>query len=186
LLRVLETANIKLASVATVVFGVSRRLMLQALIEGRANPQEMAVLAKGKLRNKIPELELALEGHIEEHQRFLLELQLQRLWATEKDLATLEQRIQQKLEPYATQLELLDEIPGVDWAVAAVIIAELGAEAATAATRSKGTYLRDKFYSLKARRAYKRVVVALAHKILVATYRLERLGFQVTLELKAA
>jgi transposase len=262
LLKVLETANIKLASVATDVFGMSGRLMLRALIEGRANPQEMAVLAKGKLRNKIPELELALEGNIEEHHRFLLELQLQRLQAAEKDLATLEQRIQQKLEPYATQLELLDEIPGVDWAVAAVIIAELGVdmsvfqtvsqlvswagvcpgnnesagkrkssritkgnvylktalvEAASAAARAKGTYLRDKFYRLKARRGYKRAVVAVAHKILVATYhmlsqnvsyndlgdlyldklnkhhltrnlvhRLERLGFQVTLELKAA
>jgi transposase len=262
LLKVLEGANIKLASVATDVFGVSGRLMLRALIEGRANPQEMAVLAKGKLRNKIPELELALEGNIEEHHRFLLELQLQRLQAAENDLATLEQRIQQKLEPYATQLELLDEIPGVDWAVAAVIIAELGVdmsvfqtvsqlvswagvcpgnnesagkrkssritkgnvylktalvEAASAAARAKGTYLRDKFYRLKARRGYKRAVVAVAHKILVATYhmlsqnvsyndlgdlyldklnkhhltrnlvhRLERLGFQVTLELKAA
>jgi transposase len=78
LLKVLEGANIKLASVATDVFGVSGRLMLRALIEGQANPQEMAVLAKGKLRNKIPELELALEGNIEEYHRFLLELQLQR------------------------------------------------------------------------------------------------------------
>jgi transposase len=222
----------------------------------------MAVLAKGKLRNKIPELELALEGNLQEHHRFLLELQLQRLKAAEKDLATLEQRIQQKLEPYATQLQLLDEIPGVDWGVAAVVIAELGVdmsvfqtvsqlvswagicpgnnesagkrkssritkgnvylktalvEAANAAARAKGTYLRDKFYRLKARRGYKRALVAVAHKMLVATYhmlshdvsynelgdlyldklnkhhltrnlvrRLERLGFQVTLQLKAA
>jgi transposase len=50
------------------------------------------------------------------------------LEAAEKDLATLEQRIQQKLEPYAAQLQLLDEIPGVDWTVAAVIIAELGVD----------------------------------------------------------
>jgi transposase len=126
LLKVLEGANIKLASVATDVFRLSGRLMLRALIEGKANPQEMAALAKGKLRNKIPELELALEGNIEEHHRVLLQLQLQRLEAAEKDLATLEQRIQQKLEPYATHLQLLDEILGVDWTVAAVIIAELG------------------------------------------------------------
>ena len=262
LLKVLEGANIKLASVATDVFGISGQLMLRALIEGKANPQEMAVLAKGKLRNKIPELELALEGNVEEHHRFLLELQLQRLQAAERDLAILEQRIRQKLEPYAKQLELLDEIPGVDWTVAAAIIAELGVdmsvfqtvsqlvswagvcpgnnesagkrknsritkgnvylktvlvEAATSAARAKGTYLRDKFYRLKARRGYKRAVVAVAHKILVAIYhmlsqsvsyndlgdlyldklnkhhltrnlvhRLERLGFQVTLQLKAA
>jgi len=257
-----EGAIIKLGSVATDVFGLSGRLMLRALIEGEAKPQEMAALDKGKLRNKIPELELALEGNIEEHHRFLLELQLQRLEAAEKDLATLKQRIQQKLEPYATEMQLLDEIPGVDWTVAAVIIAELDidmtvfqtvsqlvswagicpgnnesagkrkssritkgnvylktalVEAAASAARAKGTYLRDKFYRLKARRGYKQAVVTVAHKILVAIYhmlsqnvsyndlghlyldklnkhhltrnlvhRLERLGFQVTLEIKAA
>jgi transposase len=215
LLKVLETANIKLANVATDVFGMSGRLMLRALIAGKATPQEMAELAKGLLRKKIPELELALEGKLEEHHRFLLELQLQRLEAAEKDLAALEQRIQQRLEPYAAQLALLDEIPGVDWTLAAVIIAELGVdmsvfgsvsqlaswagvcpgnnqsagkrkssripkgnvylksglvEAANAAARAKGTYLRDKFFRLKARRGYKRAAVAIAHKILVAIY----------------
>ena len=114
LLKLLESANVKLASVATEVFGVSGRLMLRALIEGKASPREMAELAKKKLRSKIPELEMALEGRIEEHHRFLLKLQLDRLESVEKDLAILEQRIHQKLEPYATQLALLDEIPGVD------------------------------------------------------------------------
>lgn len=215
LLKVLETANIKLANVATDVFGMSGRLMLRALIAGKATPQEMAELAKGLLRKKIPELGLALEGKLEQHHRFLLELQLQRLEAAEKDLALLEQRIRQMLEPYAAQLALLDEIPGVDWTLAAVIIAELGVdmsvfgsvsqlaswagvcpgnnesagkrkssripsgnvylksglvEAANAAARAKGTYLRDKFFRLKARRGYKRAVVAIAHKILVAIY----------------
>jgi transposase len=126
LLKVLESANIKLASVATDVF--SGRLMLRALIEGKASPKEMAELAKRKLRSKIPELELALEGRVEEHHRFLLKLQLDRLESVEKDLELLEQRIQQKLEPYATQLALLDEILGVDWTLAAVIIAELGVD----------------------------------------------------------
>src|SRR5215469_11035690 len=128
LLKVLETANIKLANVATDVFGMSGRLMLRALIAAKATPQEMAELAKGLLHKKIPELQLALEGKLEEHHRFLLELQLQRLEAAEKDLAALEQRIRQKLEPYAAQLGLLDEIPGVDWTLAAVIIAELGVD----------------------------------------------------------
>ena len=115
LLKVLETANIKLANVATDVFGMSGRLMLRALIAGKATPQEMAELAKGLLRKKIPELELALEGKLEEHHRFLLELQLQRLETAEKDLAALEERIGQKLEPYAAQLALLDEIPGQEF-----------------------------------------------------------------------
>ena len=189
--------------------------MLRALIEGQASPKEMAQLAKNKLRNKIPELELALDGRIEEHHRFLLKLQLDRLESVEKDIEVLQQRIQQKLQPYTTQLALLDQIPGVDWTLAAVIIAELGVdmsvfenvsqlaswagvcsgnnesagkrkssripkgnvylktalvEAAHSAAKAKGTYLRDKFYRLKARRGYKRAAVAIAHKILVAIY----------------
>jgi transposase len=128
LLKLLESANIKLASVATDVFGLSGRLMLKALIAGQASLPEMAELAKGKLRRKIPQLELALEGKLQEHHRFLLQLQQDRLDAVEKDLATLEQRIQQKLEPYAAQRALLQEIPGVDRTLAAVIIAELGVD----------------------------------------------------------
>src|SRR5262250_293072 len=128
LLKLLEIANIKLASVATDVFGVSGRLMLRALIEGKATTQEMANLAQRKLRKKIPELEPALEGKLEEHHRFLLRLQLNRLETAEKDLAVLEQRIQEKLQPYDAQVTLLDEIPGVDWTLAAVIIAELGVD----------------------------------------------------------
>ena len=215
MLKLLESANIKLFSVATDVFGVSGRLMLKALVEGKASLAEMAELAKGKLRNKIPQLQLALEGNLEEHHRFLLQLQQDRLDAAARDLATLEQRIQQKLEPYAVQVALLQEIPGADWTLAAVIIAELGidmsvfqsvsqlaswagvcpgnnesagkrkstripkgnvylktalVEAANAAARTKGTYLRDKFYRLKARRGYKRAAVAIAHKILVSIY----------------
>ena len=189
--------------------------MLCALIEGTATIQEMANLAQRKLRKKIPELETALEGKLQEHHRFLLRLQLDRLDTVEKGLAILEQRIREKLQPYQVQVTLLDEIPGVDWTLAAVIIAELGVdmkvfenvgklaswtgvspgnnesagkrkssripkgnmflktalvEAATAAARTKGTYLRDKFYRLKARRWYKRAIVAVAHKILVAIY----------------
>ena len=262
LLKLLETANIKLASVATDVFGVSGLLMLHALVEGKATAQEMAELAKKQLRKKIPELQLALEGKVEEHHRFLLRVQLRRLQAVEEDLGILEQRIQEKLKPYAAQFTLLQEIPGIDETLAAAIIAELGVdmgvfenvsqlsswagvcpgnnesagkrrssripkgnvylktalvEAANSAAKAKGTYLRDKFYRLKARRGYKRAAVAVGHKILVAIYhmlshqvcynelgdvyldklnkhhvtrnlvnRLERLGYAVTLQQKAA
>src|SRR6516165_4179733 len=79
LLKLLETANIKLASVASDVFGVSGQAMLKALIEGTASPTEMAALAKGKLRRKRDDLIMALEGGVEPHHRFLLTMQLHRL-----------------------------------------------------------------------------------------------------------
>jgi transposase len=215
LLKVLETANIKLASVASDVFGVSGMGMLNALAEGTATPAEMAELARGRLRGKIPQLEPALDGRMEECHRYLLKLQLRRLRDLDQDLAELDARIQEKLKPYQQQVELLREIPGVDWILAAVIVAELGVdmkvfgssgrlavwagvcpgnhesagkrrnvrvskgnvhlktalvEGAHAAARTKGTYLRDKYFRLKARRGAKRAVVAVAHKILVAIY----------------
>lgn len=128
LLKLLETANIKLSSVASDVFGVSGRLMLAALVEGRDTPQQMADLAKRRLRAKLPQLELALEGRMEEHHRYLLRLQLHRLEAVEHDLAQLQSRIEQKLQPYSQQFALLKEIPGVDATLAAIIIAELGVD----------------------------------------------------------
>ena len=66
------------------------------------------------------------EGRLQEHHRFLLRLQRRRLQQVEKDLVELEQRIFEKLQPYAPQHTLLREIPGVDRILAAVIIAELG------------------------------------------------------------
>jgi len=88
----------------------------------------MADLAKGRLREKIPQLEPALEGRMEEHHRDVLRLQLRRMRSLDQDLAELEAQIQEKLKPYRPQLELLIEIPGVDWTLAAVIIAELGVD----------------------------------------------------------
>jgi transposase len=79
LLKLLESANIKLASVMSDVFGVSGRQMLRALLEGGHSPEQMALLAKGRLRKKVAELTLALEGSVEEHHRFILSMQLDRL-----------------------------------------------------------------------------------------------------------
>ena len=72
-------ANIKLASVASDVFGVSGRRMLRARLDGVSTPQEMAELAKGTLRKKMAALAAALEGRVEDHHRFLLGMQLDRL-----------------------------------------------------------------------------------------------------------
>ena len=86
LLKLLETANIKLASVASDVFGVSGRAMLRALIAGETSAVAMADLARGPLRRKRADLILALDGRLEEHHRFLLAMQLRRLEAIEADI----------------------------------------------------------------------------------------------------
>ncbi len=84
--KLLESANIKLSSVVSDLFGVSGRLMLDALKRGEATPEEVAELAKRRLRSKLPELKLALDGRMEAHHRQLLSIQLDRLERFDRDL----------------------------------------------------------------------------------------------------
>ncbi len=125
-LKLLETANIKLASVAAEVFGVSGMAMLQALVENKAAPAEMAKLARGKLRRKREPLAWALEGRMTEHHRYVLAFHLRRLAAIEEDVRALDARIEERVRPFQAQRQLLQQIPGVDALVAVTIIAEIG------------------------------------------------------------
>jgi transposase len=128
ILRLLETANIKLASFASDVFGVSGSLMLDALIKGESTPEQMAALARGVLRKKRVYLALALRGNVQEHHRFLLTVHRTRIAEIEKTIADLDQRIENELVLVADVVQRLVEIPGVDRVTAAVIIAELGTD----------------------------------------------------------
>lgn len=126
--KVLEDANLKLRSVASDVLGVSGRRMLQAMIAGEQAPEKLASLAKGQLRNKIPQLEQALYGKITEHHRWMLRLLCDQLTWTEGLLARLDERIAACTRPQQPVLERLDEIPGIDVRVAQVLLAEIGAD----------------------------------------------------------
>jgi transposase len=126
LIKLLETANIKLSGLISDVFGVSGRAMLRALIEGEETPAEMAQHARGRMRRKLLQLAPALDGTFNEHHRFLMRLQFARVLAAEADLARLDERLREKLVPYAQSLEQLMRIPGVDWITAATVIAEIG------------------------------------------------------------
>ena len=128
LIKLLESANIKLSGVASDVFGVSGWAMLRALVEGTQSPAEMAQLARGRMRRKLRELERALSGRLDEHHRFLLGMQMRRIEAMEADVVALDTRLREKLAPYSQQMRLLTQIPGVDWVIAATMIAEIGTD----------------------------------------------------------
>lgn len=99
--KVLEDANIKLASVATDVLGVSGRHMLQALCAGESDPVKLAELARKRLRAKIPELQQALQGRVTEHHRFLLRMHLDHVCHLEDLIDRLSRRIAEVLSPFA-------------------------------------------------------------------------------------
>lgn len=128
--KVLEDANVKLASVASNVMGVSGRQMLEAIIAGNEDPEALAELAKGRLRSKIPDLERALSGRIRTSHRLLLRLHLEHIDDLANKIEKLNEEIDRLMLPFDEdeQLRRLDDIPGVGREVAQVIIAELGVD----------------------------------------------------------
>jgi transposase len=124
--KVLEDANIKLASVATDTLGASGRAMLEALIHGEPDSQRLAEMSRGLLRNKIPELQQALQGGVTAHHRFLLRELLDHLYFVESKMRRMEQEIEERLRPFQSEVARLCTIPGVDRVTAWGLLAEIG------------------------------------------------------------
>lgn len=124
--KVLEGANIKLGAVASKLTGKSVRLMLGAMVNGETDPETLAELAKGRLRNKHDELVQALQGLMGAHQRFLLKEQLGHLGDLDARLLRLDLEIGERLRPFEDDLKRLQTIPGVGAKVAQELIVEIG------------------------------------------------------------
>lgn len=126
--QVLESANLKLASVATDVLGVSGRAMLDALCAGKTDPVALAELAKGRMRTKQTELAKALDGRIKPHHRFLLTELLSQIDSLNQTIARFDEQIEHQCRPFEKAVAHLDTIPGVGREIAQVIVAEIGVE----------------------------------------------------------
>jgi transposase len=126
--KVLEDANIKLGSVASDVLGKSGRAMLEAISAGETDPEKLAGLALGRLRDKKEQLELALEGRGTEHHRFLLRLLLDQVAGLEALVRRLEGRIEEVLPPFEEAVGRLETIPGISRKVAEAVLAEIGTD----------------------------------------------------------
>ena len=126
--KTLEGANIKLAAVATDILGTSGRQMLAALAEGSLEPAAIADLAKGLLRKKLPQLEQALTGQVDTHQRFLIRQHLVQIEGLETAVADVSAEIAARLRPVDDVLTRLDTIPGIGRWVAEALVAELGTD----------------------------------------------------------
>lgn len=221
-LKLLESANCKLGSVASDAFGLSGMAMLRALAKGETDPRALAALAQGNLKKKKALLELAFSAKLLDHHRFLLGLLLEQYDGLDRQLQQVEGELEKRLEPQGELMERLCEIPGVKWMVAASILAEMGTdlsvfgnnparlaawagvcpgnnqsagkrgkqgkrkgnlylctalvEAAQAAWRKKGSYFRNKFMRVKARRGHTRAILMLAHKLLGVVFHLMSTG----------
>jgi len=126
--KVLEDANIKVASVLSDILGQSGRAMLSAIVNGEQDPEQLADLAQGTARNKRASLIEALRGHVTAHHRMMIKLHLDLISALQVALRDVDDAVGKALAPISYATELLTTIPGVSHIVANVIVAEIGAD----------------------------------------------------------
>lgn len=126
--KVLEDANVKLASVLTDVTGASGRRMLTALVNGATDAKAIAQLADRRVKATREQITEAVEGCVTDHHRFLISLHLGHIDSVDREVAALESRIEEKLQPFRVVVAHLITMPGVKEGAAASILAEIGAD----------------------------------------------------------
>ena len=126
--KVLEVANVKIGNIISDVFGLSGQEMLEALLSGREIAvEEIAEMAKQRLRTKIPQLTETLKGHqMNEHHRWLIQQSIEHAVLLDRQLEELEDRIMLQIKPYRKQFDLICTVPGIKDMKGAAILAEIG------------------------------------------------------------
>lgn len=220
--KLFETANIKIDSVVSDLFGVTGRNLI-ALLCNNAKLSESVIKANAKrgLKEKSRELYLSIQGFFEEHHRFQLIGMMEMIETFEKRIAEITERLERLTEKHQDLLNRLDDVPGIDKKSAQSIVSEIGVtleefpsmtqlaswsglcpgnnesagkrksgrtsvrnhpfktilvEVAWASVKKKGSYYRTKYFKLKSRRGAKRAIVAIAHRISKAIYKIIKHG----------
>jgi transposase len=126
--NVLQDAGIKIDSVASSITTKSGRAMIEALIDGERRPTVLADLAMGKMRSKISDLSLALEGRFGDHHALMCRLHLDHIDHLGQMVARLDAQIEAMMTPFHAQRDLLTTIPGIAPLAAAAVISEIGTD----------------------------------------------------------
>jgi len=126
--KALESAGIKLGSVASSITGMASTAMIEALIDGERRGQVLADLAIGRMRSagKLADLSMALTGRFTEHHALLCRLHLDRITVFDDAVAGLEARIAGKAAPWQREAGLLISVPGFGDAVSQAWLGEIG------------------------------------------------------------
>lgn len=214
--KILEDANIKLSSILNDVFGVTGTKIINYILANESyHPEQLLQYVHGKVKASREDIKEALTGYITLHHRFMLKTIMGNITKIESTVAEIEAQIENSIEPFKIERELLESIPGVGKDGATKIIAEVGVdmeqfpdqnhlaswagvcpgsnqsagknksgritygnkylrsllvECGWAASRTKNTYLSSKYKNLAGRRGKKKAIIAIGHKILIATY----------------
>jgi transposase len=126
-IKLLEMAGIKLSSVVSDSFGATGRAILDALSVGKdMGVAQLAEIAKGSLRDRIPELKRALDHPLSEQQRELLKMLLGAYDAVDARVAETELKLFALTKSHLQLIEMLDAIPGINPLAAITLLAETG------------------------------------------------------------
>jgi transposase len=126
--KIMEDTGIKLDCVATDLLGKSGRAMLDALVSGTTDPNVLADLARGVLRQKLPALRQALHGRFDAEHALIVGQILAHIDFLDESIDRLSAAIEEQIAPFAGAVELLCTIPGVERRAAQVLIAETGGD----------------------------------------------------------
>ena len=126
--NVLQDAGIKIDSVASSIATRSGLAMIEALIDGERRGTILAELAQGRMRSKIPDLAMALEGRFGDHHALMCRLHLDHIGHLEAMIAKLDEQVEAMMEPFRAQRDLMATIPGIGPLAAAAVISEIGAD----------------------------------------------------------
>jgi transposase len=215
--KLFESANIKIDSVVSDLFGVTGRNLMQLLVENRKTLtlSDIQGCVRGKLKGKEAELFRSIHGFFTDHHRFVLKTILETIAMLEAQIDQLDRQILSAMKEHETLLDRMKGAPGISDVSSCDILAEIGPtldsfptdtalvswsglcpgnnesagkrksgkspvrkhhlktimlEVAWAAVKKKGSYFKDKYYRLKARRGAKKAIVAIAHRILLGIY----------------
>ena len=223
--KLFESANIKIDSVVSDLFGVTGRNLMQLLVEDRKalTLSDIQGCLRGKLKGKEVELFRSIRGFFTDHHRFVLKTILDTIAMLEAQIDTLDRQIRFTMKGHEALLDRMKEAPGISDVSSCDILAEIGPtldsfptdtalvswsglcpgnnesagkrksgkspvrkhhlktimlEVAWAAVKKKGSYFKDKYYRLKARRGAKRAIMAIAHRILLGIYHVIKDGVE--------
>lgn len=223
--KLFESANIKIDSVVSDLFGVTGRNLMNLLVSDgrRLTLLDIEGCVRGKLKGKEKELYRSIQGFFCDHHRFILKRLLKTVAMLEEEIAGLDHQIRRLMEDQKDLLDRMKKAAGISDVSSCDILAELGPdlsrfragaalaswsglcpgnnesagkrksgrspvrkhhlktimiEVAWAAIKKKGSYFKDKYYRLKARRGAKKAIVAIAHRILLGIYHVIKHGVE--------
>jgi transposase len=128
MIRILEDANIKLSTVLSKVHGVSGTKIVDAMLSGETDTDVLLGLCRGRIKADREDIKLSLEGRLTEHHKFMLRMIKKDIEQTEALINDLDKEIANQLQPYAEELSLLKQIPGMGEQTAGALIAEIGVD----------------------------------------------------------